>query len=123
MASKRFQPDRATEENGFAGLIDANPYSSCILARRHLFERLPFVSTDLARGLGYPDWHWACDVAAAGYQHRIVPDTWHYIRHGSTFFERLHPGARCRIGFLALLDRAANAAVHSGTRAAAGAER
>ena len=63
-----------------AVLLDRNGYSPCWMVPRPVLERVPFVEADWQRGFGFGDWRWNCDVVAAGYQHRLVPDTWNYVR-------------------------------------------
>lgn len=62
-------------------LLVCNPWNSCSFAPRSVYLDTPYV---LARpgenGFGFEDWHWNCGTLAAGYHHRVVPGTVHYVR-------------------------------------------
>jgi hypothetical protein len=75
-----FHPDAVAFGYDYAALVDANPYAGGVFARRSVFEMVPYPEPDIARGFALPDWHWNCAVVAAGIHHRVVLDTWHYVR-------------------------------------------
>jgi hypothetical protein len=94
-----FHPDAVAFGYDYAALFDANPYAGGVFARRSVFETVPYPEADAARGFALPDWHWACAIVAAGIDHRIVVESWHYVRlHGSrgatarALAERRRPG-------------------------------
>ncbi len=50
-------------------------YDSLCLAPREAHLEIPYVSRDVPNGLSYQDFQWTIETLAAGYTHRVVPDT------------------------------------------------
>jgi glycosyltransferase involved in cell wall biosynthesis len=57
-----------------------NHWDAMSLARRSIYERIPFVKNQISDGLGHEDWHWNNLTLEAGYHHRPVPGTVHMKR-------------------------------------------
>lgn len=57
-----------------------NHWTALCFARRDLFQAVPYQCRHRQLRLGYEDWAFNMDVAAAGYRHRVVPNTLHFVR-------------------------------------------
>jgi hypothetical protein len=71
-----------TTEPGFDDfeLIDHNHWTSLSFAARTTYLEHPFHPLHLTGGRGFEDWSWNCRTLAAGIEHRVVPDTVHFVR-------------------------------------------
>lgn len=74
MQDPAFRPSRL--------LVD-NCWTSLALARTDLFRRFPYVPVEDATHFGFEDWAWNCETVSQGVQHRIVPQTAHFVRKKS----------------------------------------
>ena len=63
-----------------AKLFDADCWPGVCLAERTLLLDIPFAAAKRDAGWGYADWHWNCEVIAAGGAHHVVPGTVHFVR-------------------------------------------
>lgn len=57
-----------------------NHWTALCFARRDLFQAVPYRRRHRQRRLGYEDWAFNMDTAAAGYRHLVVPNTLHFVR-------------------------------------------
>lgn len=73
-----WQPDGEASDFDYVFLLTHNPYSTGFLARRSVYEAVPFPVEDRERGWFDIDWWWMCNVVGAGFHHRTVPGTFHY---------------------------------------------
>jgi glycosyltransferase involved in cell wall biosynthesis len=64
-------------------LFDIHPFISRLCAPRSIFEKLRFNDLRLSRGYAYEDWHFICEVVAAGYDIKVVPDVILFYRQRS----------------------------------------
>ena len=53
----------------------ANFWDALAMADRQAYVDFPFYDRDIPNGWAYEDWYWNCETVAAGYRHKIVPDT------------------------------------------------
>lgn len=74
------------------GMLQEHPYSSRAFGPRSLFCEIPFSDARSSDGFAYEDWHFNCEVIAAGYDLAIAP--------GTVLFYRKRPGS--------LLDQSTN---------------
>ena len=58
----------------------ANYWDTLCLAPVAAYRDIPFLTRDLAEGFAYEDWHWNMETVAAGFVHRVAPDTLHFKR-------------------------------------------
>ena len=56
-----------------------NQWTALSFVRRHDLLNVPYPRNDLEKGFGFEDWSWNEEVLRRGGQHRIVPDTCHFI--------------------------------------------
>jgi len=72
----------STEEAAFdpAVLACRETWTAHALARRELFQRIPYSRTPAGSGLGHAVWHWNCETLASGCRHHTVPGTAVYRR-------------------------------------------
>lgn len=55
------------------GLLLNNYWTSWTFAKRSVYLACPYSESRPAQtGFGYEDWHWNCDVIAAGFEHRLA---------------------------------------------------
>lgn len=73
-------PDMTMPDFDVAQLLFDNCWTSIALARTKIFRAIPYRGSHDHSQLGFEDWSWNCDTIAAGYLHRIVPRTVHFIR-------------------------------------------
>lgn len=73
-------PDGETAEGDWVVLGLRNHWTSPSFAERSVYERVPYRRTNIDKQFGYEDWNWNCETTAAGFIHRVVPDTAHLIR-------------------------------------------
>lgn len=64
-------------------LMEHNYWNPSAFALRQTYLQHPFCALDLENGLGYEDWYWNCETVAAGYVHKVVPETIHGLRYKS----------------------------------------
>jgi hypothetical protein len=64
-------------------LMEHNYWNPSAFALRQTYLEHPFCALDLENGLGYEDWYWNCETVAAGYVHKVVPETIHGLRYKS----------------------------------------
>lgn len=60
--------------NPFA-MAEFNFWDAFCVTTVALLKQIPISSTDPESGFGYEDWHWNCDVLAAGIDHVVAPKT------------------------------------------------
>ena len=70
-------------------LIDFCHWLPGFLVPREIALRFPFAECHPSSGFGSEDWHWECEMLAAGVAIRVV--------EGTTFFYRRRPGTRSAI--------------------------
>ena len=65
----------------------ANPWDALCLAPARAYADVGFSRRAIAEGFAFEDWHWNLETFAAGYRHRVVPETIHFKRRreGSQF--------------------------------------
>lgn len=55
------------------GLLVSNYWTAWTFAKRAVYIECPYSETRPAQtGFGYEDWHWNCEVIAAGFEHRLA---------------------------------------------------
>lgn len=79
-AGQLYHPDALRWGFDYSTLLDRNVYSSSCFVPKSILAEIPFVAADWERGIGFGDWHWNCEIVAAGYEHRTVLETWDYVR-------------------------------------------
>lgn len=52
-----------------------NYWDALCVCPTYIYREIPFSARDIAGGYAYEDWLWNCETVAAGYIHKIVPDT------------------------------------------------
>ncbi len=75
--------DERSPAFSLAQLFDADCWPGICLAERGLVLDIPFASANRDEGWGHADWHWNCEVIAAGGAHHVVPGTAHFVRADS----------------------------------------
>lgn len=63
-----------------ATILVENPYASCFLVSRHLFDQVPFPEEDIDRGWTDIDWWWCANLAGAKIHQVPASNTLHYFR-------------------------------------------
>lgn len=53
----------------------ANYWDALCVCPTAIYREIPFCDRDIAGGYAYEDWFWNCETVAAGYIHKVVPDT------------------------------------------------
>lgn len=53
----------------------ANYWDALCLCPTAIYREIPFCNRDIAAGYAYEDWFWNCETVAAGYIHKVVPQT------------------------------------------------
>lgn len=83
-----FLPDQTADLDP-ALLRLANPWDALCLAPAAAYAEVPFSRRAIVEGFAFEDWHWNLQTFAAGYVHRVVPETIHFKRRrqGSQFME------------------------------------
>lgn len=76
----REQPDQSIVKLDKRGLLVTNFWNACSFAPRSVYLAVPYISVGNG-GFGFEDWHWNCEVMAAGYQHLTAPQTVYFERH------------------------------------------
>ncbi|PVZ88262.1 glycosyltransferase family 2 protein [Serratia sp. S1B] len=67
------------------GLLVNNFWTCWTFAKRSVYLECPYsVTYPLQTGFGYEDWHWNCELIAAGYFHRLVWGTVGFYRRKKT---------------------------------------
>lgn len=63
------------------GLLVSNYWTAWTFAKRSIYVTCPYSEArPFQTGFGYEDWHWNCDVIAAGYEHRLAWGTSGFYR-------------------------------------------
>lgn len=75
-----FMVDQTDPEFDPAYLRFSNYWDALCLSPAAAHRDHPFSDRDIAAGFAYEDWHWNLETVAAGFQHRVVPDTLHFKR-------------------------------------------
>ena len=75
-------------------VLGSNPWTSLVIADGDTFRAVPYRPTPPDHRFAYEDWAWNCDTIAAGYPHRIVPTTVHFVRRRSGSLSRRSLGQR-----------------------------
>ncbi|MFN8391190.1 MAG: glycosyltransferase family A protein [Bdellovibrionota bacterium] len=73
-------PDQTDPRFSIPNLLVENAWTVLVTAPKRVFLDVPFPATSLQDGIGYEDWAWQCNCIGAGYIHRVVPDTIHFVR-------------------------------------------
>ena len=66
----------------FEALNRENYWTALSLARTELYRNFPYTPNTIRDGFGYEDWTWNVQTLRAGVDHRVVPQSAHYIRRG-----------------------------------------
>ncbi|WP_298258139.1 glycosyltransferase family A protein [uncultured Litoreibacter sp.] len=53
----------------------ANYWDALCVCPTAIYREIPFCVRDIAAGYAYEDWQWNCETVAAGYIHKVVPET------------------------------------------------
>lgn len=61
-------------------LLLENFWSALSFSRRQTYEMIKYDHAHVDDGFGYEDWHWNCEVIAAGFIHKVAKNTQHFIR-------------------------------------------
>jgi glycosyltransferase involved in cell wall biosynthesis len=71
-----------SEEENFCrwDLLENNYWTSQVFLKRQVFLENPQYPLNIEKGFGYEDWQWNCNTLAKHIQHKIVPNTYHFIR-------------------------------------------
>lgn len=77
-------PNQSADVFRNGALAFENFWSALSFARRAVYLDSPYVSHPLGAGYGFEDWYFNCQTIAAGYRHRAVPLTAHFIRSKAT---------------------------------------
>lgn len=76
-----WQLDQAERHFEKDGLLVNNYWTSWTFAKRNVYLEHPYSETrPLASGFGYEDWHWNCEMIAAGFEHRLAMGTIGFYR-------------------------------------------
>ncbi len=78
--------DQESTEWSLASLFAANYWTTLAFTRRDDLVAVPYRASSIDSGFAYEDWQWNCSAVSAGMVHKVVPDTWHFLRlkgHGS----------------------------------------
>ncbi len=68
-----WQIDQAGQYYDQGGLLVSNYWTAWTFANRSVYLECPYSEARPAEtGFGYEDWHWNCQVIAAGYEHRLA---------------------------------------------------
>jgi len=68
-----WQVDQAGKYYQQDGLLVSNYWTAWTFAKRSVYLACPYSETrPLQTGFGYEDWHWNCEVIAAGFEHRLA---------------------------------------------------
>ena len=73
-------PDQTDPRVSLDSLRCTNYWTALSLARREIYLEIPYCPNRIEEGFGYEDWAWNCDTIHAGYLHRVVPKTTHFLR-------------------------------------------
>ena len=76
-----------------AAMVFQHPYISTVVAQKAVFVESPYA--ELKDGFCFADWHWSCEVMAAGYKHAVARDSY--------LFHRAKKGGLPEAGHSALL--------------------
>lgn len=74
-------PDQLDDHVSLESLRFANYWSALSFSFRATYERFPYQRNRINEGFGYEDWAWNCETINAGFLHRAVPETTHFIRY------------------------------------------
>lgn len=83
--------DSHSEEFQIEFLRHTNCWTALSFAERSVYLEHPFLKNEIDKGFGYEDWTWNVRVFEAGYRHRVIADTVHFVRqdgHGSSLSDR-----------------------------------
>lgn len=69
------QPDQSDPRFDPLSLQIGNAWDALCFAPRAAYLHHPFLPRDLKIGWGYEDWQWNLQTMAAGFTHRILPDS------------------------------------------------
>ncbi len=68
-----WQVDQAGQYYEQDGLLVSNYWTAWTFAKRAVYIACPYSEARPAQtGFGYEDWHWNCEVIAAGFEHRLA---------------------------------------------------
>lgn len=68
-----WQIDQAGQYYDRDGLLVSNYWTAWTFAKRAVYLACPYSEARPAQtGFGYEDWHWNCEVIAAGFEHRLA---------------------------------------------------
>jgi len=69
------QVDQESPEFCLDVLRMANYWDALCVCPTMIYRDIPFCERDIVGGYAYEDWFWNCETIAAGYIHKVVPDT------------------------------------------------
>ncbi|WP_303851733.1 glycosyltransferase family 2 protein [Seleniivibrio woodruffii] len=76
------QIDQTENKFSIDGLLTSNYWTSAwTIARKSVYQKVPYVGTHVKEtGFAFEDWHWNCETVAAGFVHRLTPETVGFYR-------------------------------------------
>lgn len=75
------QIDQLEQSFQINGLFMHNFWTDWCVARKEVYLEIPYVATNVKKtGFAYEDWHWNCETIAAGFIHKLVPQTVGFYR-------------------------------------------
>ncbi len=77
--SFQLQPDESTNPISRESMLSINPWISAAFAERSILEENPWHPI-VKPGFGYEDWHWNCELMAAGIRNFTAPETTYFYR-------------------------------------------
>jgi len=67
--------DQESDEFRLDLLRVANYWDALCVCPTEIYRQIPFCDRDIAGGYAYEDWFWNCETVAAGFIHKVVPET------------------------------------------------
>jgi glycosyltransferase involved in cell wall biosynthesis len=75
-----FHPDMRRADFDETNIVIENYWTSLCFSRRETFLKVPYIATPRFSRFGYEDWHWNCEMMAAGFIHVVASGSAHFIR-------------------------------------------
>lgn len=94
---KAFMVHRNQRFYDLRALFFHNLWTALSFAPVDTYRRTPYMKNQIDQGFGYEDWHWNCETIRQGYEHRMVPETCHFIRLKEGSLSDESAGNRCLI--------------------------
>lgn len=92
-------PDSDDPEFDIVGLAYQNFWTALSGGPAEIYRKVAYEKVDWVNGFGYEDWTWNCHVLDAGFVHKRVPETIHFIRskRGHSLLQSLSKEGVCRM--------------------------